>query len=345
MAHCTLIYPGLLGPDVPLDELPQSEWPDKSSLPNLALLLDRSELAPVSRQSLEQQILTALGFEIKAGSELPIAGIRMSGKASVDVPVWCLDPAHVQIDREMAYLAALDELALSEAEARQLIASLNEHFADELSIHYHSPQHWLVQTDLQLFTRTPSEAILQDISRMMPTGEDATPWRSLVNEIQMLLHNHPVNESRQQAGKLPVNSVWLWGGGAIKTVAPVFDTVYTDHALAFVAAAHNQVVCAELPQQLDAALFDNRSVLLVISKQLSAIQQKDVYAWFAALKQLEQTILDPLLTLLKNGKLEQLVVQSDTLSLRLTRRDLRKWWRRHKSIEASILALRGRYGH
>lgn len=345
MAQCTLLYPGLLGPDVPLEEFPHDEWPDKTNLPNFSLLLNRGRPEAITRQSLEQQILVALGFVIRAGEELPVAALRSPGEAPADVPVWCLDPVHVQIDREMAYLADIDELALSGEEAHQLIASLNAHFADELTIHYHSPQHWLVQTDLRVSTRTPTESILQDISRMMPTGEDATRWRSLVNEIQMLLYSHPVNQARQQAGKLPVNSVWLWGGGAVETTAAAFDTVYSDHPLAAIAANYNQIACARLPQQLDAASFDAQSVLMVIPDQLPALQQKDVYAWFAALVKLEQAILEPLLALLKNGKLAQLVVQSDTLRLRLTRQDLRRWWQRNKSIEAVILALRDKYGH
>jgi hypothetical protein len=40
--------------------------------------------------------------------------------------------------------------------------------------------------------------------------------RSLVNELQMLLHEHPVNEGRAARGLPPVNSVWLWGIGAAR---------------------------------------------------------------------------------------------------------------------------------
>ncbi|MCB1639923.1 MAG: hypothetical protein KDI15_13865, partial [Thiothrix sp.] len=30
-------------------------------------------------------------------------------------------------------------------------------------------------------------------------------------ELQMLLHQHPVNQARERQGQLPVNSLWLWG--------------------------------------------------------------------------------------------------------------------------------------
>ena len=38
-------------------------------------------------------------------------------------------------------------------------------------------------------------------------------WHSILNEIQMVLHEHPVNEAREGRGEPPVNSVWLWGAG------------------------------------------------------------------------------------------------------------------------------------
>ena len=344
MAHCTILYPGLLGPDVPLEELPQREWPDSASLPNLALLLSRAQIKVDTKQSFEQQLLSALGYVITPDGEVPIAYIRQGTGYVGDRPMWCLDPAYVQIDRELAYLAAMDELALTETEARQLIADINHHFADVLEIHYHQPQQWLVHTDLQLSTCTPSEALRQDLSRMLPTGPDAQRWRSIVNEIQMLLHSHPVNEARQLVGKLPVNSLWLWGGGEIETTEPHLDMVYANHALVAAAAARNTIRHAALPDQIEPALFEKQNVLLVLTEQMQAIRQKDVYAWFAALKQLEQAVLSPLIALLKNGKLDQLIVQSDTLHFGLNKRSLKKWWRPRKNIASRILELRKRYG-
>jgi hypothetical protein len=35
-----------------------------------------------------------------------------------------------------------------------------------------------------------------------------------MNEIQMLLHDHAVNERRERARQLPINGWWLWGFGA-----------------------------------------------------------------------------------------------------------------------------------
>jgi hypothetical protein len=41
------------------------------------------------------------------------------------------------------------------------------------------------------------------------------PWRHAINEAQMVLHAHPVNQARQAAGQPVVNSLWPWGGGRL----------------------------------------------------------------------------------------------------------------------------------
>lgn len=38
-------------------------------------------------------------------------------------------------------------------------------------------------------------------------------WYKLLNEMQMFLHQHQVNQNREQRGLLPANSLWFWGGG------------------------------------------------------------------------------------------------------------------------------------
>jgi hypothetical protein len=41
--------------------------------------------------------------------------------------------------------------------------------------------------------------------------------RRLNAEIEMWLHDHPINDIRRQRGDLPVTSLWLWGAGAVPT--------------------------------------------------------------------------------------------------------------------------------
>lgn len=340
MSSCTVLYPGLLGPDVPLDELPSSEWPDKKNLPNLSILLNRSQVERIDEFPLEHQVLSLLGYEINADDELPIARLRDASLVVEDGSLWCLDPVHVSLDREMAYLTATDELSLSEVEAQQLIGSLNQHFDDQLQIHYHNPHQWLATLALSVSTCTPSEAMQQDISRMMPVGEEASRWRSLSNEMQMLLHNHPVNELRQKQGKLPINSVWLWGSGELSVHIPDIDIVFANDAFVIQAAKANQLEIESSLSQLNEKNLGERNSLLVLTGQLSAIRRKDVYAWLADLQSLENNILTPLMGLLKHGKLQQLVIDTNGYRFKLTKKLMGKWWRRNTSLQTRMLSLR-----
>lgn len=345
MSYCTIYFPGLLGPDVPLEELPKSDWPRAHELPSLSLLLNRGDITAISKAPLERRIFQLLGYVLAADDELPVAAARQPESRGPGSTCWCLDPVFVQLDREVANLAAYSELVISEPEALELIASLNRHFAGELHIEYLTPQHWLVKANLSLHTATPSEAMFVDIKRFQPSGSDAKRWQSLLNEMQMLLHAHPVNEARLHANMPPINSLWLWGGGTPVTTAPGIDLVCANDELVIAAAGHNHVAHAPLPAQIDATLFLQQNVLLVLLEQVAAIQQRNVYAWFDALRDLERKLLTPVLALVKRGALEYVVLHSDTLQITIGKKQLKKWWRRIKSCENTIMGLRQRYGH
>src|SRR5690606_8095411 len=68
------------------------------------------------------------------------------------------------------------------------------------------------------------EALGGDVFEHLPEGDAGRRWRALLSEAQVILHNHPANAARAAAGKLPVNSLWFWGGGVLP------DRVSTLHA-------------------------------------------------------------------------------------------------------------------
>jgi len=55
-------------------------------------------------------------------------------------------------------------------------------------------------------------------ARRSPTSSvraDAMRFRALMNEVQMLLHEHPVNTEREARGRQR-EQLWLWGGGSLE---------------------------------------------------------------------------------------------------------------------------------
>jgi len=66
----------------------------------------------------------------------------------------------------------------------------------------------------------------------LPGGVAAAGHRQLVSEIEMALHAHDVNAEREAAGRRPVNSLWLWGGGtAPQRVAEPLPPLFGDDAM------------------------------------------------------------------------------------------------------------------
>ena len=74
----------------------------------------------------------------------------------------------------------------------------------------------------------PAEALGADMFDHLPGDgrrrQQARRWRALVNEAQVVLHNHPWNARRAAVGKPPVNALWFWGAGVLP------DHVATRHS-------------------------------------------------------------------------------------------------------------------
>jgi hypothetical protein len=131
-------------------------------------------------------------------------------------------------------LAAPVPLPLEDAEAGTLLDSLNAHLAGTGFRLSRLPDGgWLCACPdgLQCDTADPAAAIGTSLRDWLPTGRDATRLRSVVNELQMLLHDHPVNERRAACARPAVNSVWIWGiGGARMPTVRVAGDLLADDA-------------------------------------------------------------------------------------------------------------------
>jgi hypothetical protein len=114
-------------------------------------------------------------------------------------------------------LAPLADAVPHAAEADALAATLQSHFArDTFEICGFRDGAWLVRCADRIVcdTHDPAEVAGRNIHDFMPAGPDGARIRSLMNEVQMLLHDHPVNARRASTRALPINALWYWGFGA-----------------------------------------------------------------------------------------------------------------------------------
>ncbi len=66
---------------------------------------------------------------------------------------------------------------------------------------------------VDLITTPPHDITGKDILNHLPQGEGSARLIELMNSSQLLFHNHPQYRQRLDAGKVPANSIWLWGQG------------------------------------------------------------------------------------------------------------------------------------
>jgi hypothetical protein len=185
----------------------------------------------------ERALARALGWRAADGC-LPLAA-WMAQRDGVDpgaAAFGLITPAHWHLGTEQLTMTDPDGLMLDERGSRALLEAVAGLFTGEgFSLHYGAPLRWYVAH--------PSLANLPTASLDRVVGRNVDRWltgtaglvRRLQNEVQMLLHAHPLNAEREQRGLLPVNSFWLSGCGIAPPAAgevPQVDERLRAHALA-----------------------------------------------------------------------------------------------------------------
>jgi hypothetical protein len=247
------------------------------------------------------------------------------------------DPVSLVLQRDSFSLAE-SAPELTQEQAEQLVAALNAHFgADGMSFHAVTPRRWYLRLAQrpQLKTHPLAAALGRDIQPRMPQGTDGMQWHGWLNEVQMLLHAHAVNADLEERGMLPVNSVWLWGGGELANGPLRQDrAVWTDDPLARGLGLAHGCVTSPLPISAQewagqaAAVSDH----LVVPAPVSDDPQP-------ALERLERDWFAPLLALLREDRIASLTLHlagENVSSFAVTRRDFYKFWRRSRPLETYL---------
>ena len=164
---------------------------------------------------------------------LPIAALTRSLDArDTGGSLWLrADPAFVMADAVTLRLLACGNIGLSDDEVEAYAQTLKPLFED-IGWTFDAPnsQRWYLRcprdTQLPSFS-SPDDALGDDLARHLPEGENARRWRSLLNEAQIVLTQHPISAQRMQRGLPPVNSLWFWGAGMLP------DSVRSRHAKVF----------------------------------------------------------------------------------------------------------------
>jgi hypothetical protein len=305
-------------------------------LPALEALLGRGRLRPCPAEGVEAALCEALG--IARQQDWPLAPITLLADGGEPGDAYWLrtDPVHLRVMRDRIVLAGVD-LELSRQEADALATSIGGHFGTDFSPLPLHPQRWYLRFPrAPHLTTTPlSVAVGCDIEPLQPQGQDALLFRARMNELQMLLHAHPVNQARVAHGDLPVNSLWLWGGGHLPAPPASASPIYACNAEALALAAFCGAPAHALPPQPDAQVLATDGIVL-LDALAPAGQVGDAYGWREALRGLERDWFVPLWRLLRRVGPQGLcfIDPVSGKALHLQAGDAWRIWRRPRRLAA-----------
>lgn len=302
-------------------------------LPALETLLGRGRLDRFAAEGVEGALCKALGVERQ--QDWPIAPIALLADGGVAGDTYWLraDPVHLRVMRDHVVLADSDALALTREEADVLCAAVGAHFGTNLSPLPLHPQRWYLPFPQapDLLTVPPSLAVGRNIEATQPHGADARRLRAVLNELQMLLHEHPLNLAREARGALPVTSLWPWGGGRLPAAPASRIPVYADEFEARAIAAFCGTPARPLPSRLKAIEADAVVVLDTLAKYG---QTGDALGWREALIDLEHDGFVPLRQQLRKMGARGLHIVDPVhgRALHLNSRDTWRVWKRPRPL-------------
>ncbi|MDP2830360.1 MAG: hypothetical protein Q8O37_17370 [Sulfuricellaceae bacterium] len=302
-------------------------------------MLARGKHTNSSEMEMESWLCKHFGIPSQPGypSSYPIAPLSLLAEGiAPEGAAWMrADPIFLTVERDQLILAEASSLPIDEQEAQALIDTLNRHFSEDgLEFVAASPKSWYLRLSRlpAIETHSLHATAGQNIHPFLPTGPDARQFRSLLNEAQMLLFEHPVNLAREQRGLPPVNSVWLWGAGTLPQAAlKNFDHIWSADPLATGLGLLSGAVSHPLPAGADDFLSQgNDGKHLIVFDQLrTAWHNGDPFVWREQLAALEKNWFDPLKRAVTKGKLSlslHLPRSTGTSSFTVRRQSLLRFW-------------------
>jgi hypothetical protein len=237
-------------------------------------------------------------------------------------------PASYCLHAEAVHFASgMDDLALRRLDASDsadvdtLLSSLSDLVGEAgFQLRCAAPGAWFLQSpkELQVSTCCPTAVAAVGMYDCMPEGAAARELQRLMTELQMRLHQHPVNHARASRGQVQINAVWFWGQGGLASTegAQTLRPICSNDPYARGLSSHYSSSIAVLPDSAEESLPPNAIVLLP----------------FPGLRALDQQWLAPLLDKIRSRAISRLELWLDDVHVVLDRAQLRRFWRHAKSL-------------
>lgn len=259
----------------------------------------------------------------------PVSAGALTALAAGDTPgdAWWsrLDPVHLVAGNDSLRMAPP---MLDDDDAATLVAYLSHEL--DLDIRRADATHWYARFaphDERM--QPPAEVLGRSIDAYLPKDAGLLHW---INEVQMVLHAHPVNRRRDDHGEPAINCVWPWGGGALEPPAALpFTQVFTARPELVGAAIFHGIAVDGAPGAFAGAPVDG-AMLVELDALFEAGRLGAVEAWVEALHSLVRDWLEPAIAALDSGDLDALELYDGHTTHTLTRGMRWRVWRRGRFL-------------
>ncbi|HWU33819.1 MAG TPA: hypothetical protein VN023_01220 [Methylovorus sp.] len=219
----------------------------------------------------------------------PLAALADGLDTSADYVMFA-QPVHLQLRRD-SFTIASETLGLQQAESEAFLTLLNQHFAGQgltfmASPHCHHRWYVRLQSTPAIQTTAADVAVGRDIRPLLPRGRDAAFWNAFLNEVQMLLFDHPLNQAREARGELAVSGVWVYGGGVLPArPEATMPALFAEDAVARGLAILHASLCHEVPQDVHSVLQSEAPLVCLVPVESAGAVVNDLPFLWQALRQ------------------------------------------------------------
>jgi hypothetical protein len=205
------------------------------------------------------------------------------------------DPVHLLAGMHSLSLLDSRRFHLDTTEANTFVTALNTHFSGELEFLAPHPTRWYARFHQPFEVMAPplDQIVGTALDPALIAGPDATRLHGILMEIQMRLHDHPLNDTRDERGELPVNGLWFWGSGPYRQPSGAFDQVLSNDFTATALARAAGISSQQLPEHYTPA---EGRILIVLEATTPAESFDD--NWFG-----------PILSALKKRQLDEVILE------------------------------------
>jgi len=146
----------------------------------------------------------------------PAAVVAAAEGVPPQVSPWLVTPLHLLAGMKTVHVPMNACLTLTPAESRALALEFTALFgADGLTLQAIEPSGFLLYgLDAEgAETMEPARLLGGTLDEGLPSGPGSRRVRQLMTEMDLWLHELPLNRAREARNEPRINTLWLWGGG------------------------------------------------------------------------------------------------------------------------------------